>query len=212
MGNLFSVEQACVHTGLKAIIASNPRDISLAAGVILPGVGAFGDAMNALKHLKLIRPILDFIATGRPFMGICLGMQLLFTESEEFGKHKGLAVIPGRVVRFPGSDKNNWKEKVPEVGWNSIRMPSHVPGRGWTGTLLDGISDGAYMYFVHSFYCLPYDKGCVISVTEYANVRYCSSIACGNIFACQFHPEKSAEAGLKVYRNWAKMMQVAKVW
>lgn len=198
MGNLFSVKQACEFVGLRTTVTSDPDDILKASGLILPGVGAFGDAMKALTELDLVRPIHDYIQSGKPFMGICLGMQLLFSESAEFGSNAGLGVIPGGVVRFPAGH-----EKVPEVGWNGIDLPAWAGRDLWDTTPLKGISPGEQMYFVHSFYCAPQDEKIVLSKTRYAGVDYCSSIQYRNICAFQFHPEKSAHAGLKIYRDWA---------
>jgi len=201
MGNLFSVAQACEHVGLEGMITSEAGELKQAAGVILPGVGAFADAMGTLERLKLIEPIHDFIASGKPFMGICLGMQLLFDKSEEFGLYQGLGVIPGVVVRFPA------KNKVPEVGWNTIRPPRNKNAQYWDDTALGNILPGEFMYFVHSYYCQPVNPDIVLSVTEYADVEYCSSIVWKNIYASQFHPEKSAHQGLRVYSNWAKKLR-----
>lgn len=196
MGNLFSVQRACEHAGINAVITSDKELISGASAAILPGVGAFGNAMENLSKLDLLGPIKDFAASGKPFMGICLGMQLLFEESEEFGAYKGLGIFRGKVARFSG------KEKVPEIGWNRISFPGCGSAEG---TFFSGINPGAYMYFVHSYYCCPADKELIVSETEYDGVKYCSSIAQGNVFAVQFHPEKSARDGLKVYENWANL-------
>ena len=201
MGNLFSVKQACEFVGLKAVIVSEADDILRSSGLILPGVGAFGNAVTTLRKLDLINPILDFIRSGRPFMGICLGMQLLFNESEEFGRNTGLGVIPGEVLRF-----SKGEEKVPEVGWNTINMPLGFELDLWQNSPLKDIYPGEYMYFVHSFYCKPRDEKHLLSTTHYAGVDYCSSIQHQNICAFQFHPEKSAYEGLKIYRNWAKQI------
>ena len=133
-------------------------------------------------------------------MGICLGMQLMMTESEEFGSNKGLDVFPGRVIKFPENDASGKKVKVPQVGWNKI-CKSGVP---WENTLLDGLDEGEFMYFVHSFYVVPESKDIVLSATDYEGTKYCSSIVSGNIFACQFHPERSADKGLHVYEMFAK--------
>jgi glutamine amidotransferase len=198
MGNLFSVQLACRDAGLDAVISNKAEDIASAAAVILPGVGAFGDAMENLKKMDLVDAIKKFIGSGKPFLGICLGMQLLMTESEEFGLHQGLNVIEGRVKKLPTD-----KDKVPQVGWNQVAKPTGVD---WKNTLLDGVSEEEYMYFVHSFYCDPEDKKVVLSKTTYAGLEYCSSLQKGNVFACQFHPEKSAAKGLQIYRNLAALL------
>ncbi len=203
MGNLFSVKQACLHIGVQAEITADKDDIPCAAAIILPGVGAFGQAMHNLDELGFIQPILDYIRGGRPFMGICLGMQLLFTESEEFGTYPGLGVISGKVCRFPAVDlKTQAAVKVPQVGWNQIRRQPLGRGDCWNGSALERVTDGEYMYFVHSFFCRPDDAGVVLSVSEYGGIDYCSSLKSGNVFASQFHPEKSAEIGLEIYRTF----------
>jgi imidazole glycerol-phosphate synthase subunit HisH len=201
-GNLFSVEHACKSIGLNPIVTNWPEDILNADALILPGVGAFGDAMNNLHKLDLVRPIREFAASGKPFMGICLGMQLLFSRSREFGDHCGLNLIEGEVVRFPASNAVGVKMKVPHMGWNRISRPSQT-GRMWNGTPLDGIVNGEFMYFVHSYYACPMNSEDVLSVTDYEGVKYCSSVIKDNLFATQFHPEKSAQEGIKIYQCWA---------
>ncbi len=201
MGNLFSVQRACEHAGINAVITADKELISGASAAILPGVGAFGNAMENLSKLDLIGPIKDFAASGKPFMGICLGMQLLFEESEEFGAYQGLGIFRGEVARFPG------KEKIPEIGWNRVFFPGRASAGLAGGIFFSGINPGAYMYFVHSYYCCPADKELIVSETEYDGVKYCSSIAKDNVFAVQFHPEKSACDGLKLYENWAKQIK-----
>ncbi|OGS08957.1 MAG: imidazole glycerol phosphate synthase, glutamine amidotransferase subunit [Elusimicrobia bacterium RIFOXYA12_FULL_51_18] len=199
MGNLFSVKRACEHVGLDVVIASDKSAILNAGSVILPGVGAFGNAMENLQKLDLAAPLADVIASGKPFMGICLGFQLLMSESEEFGSAPGLNIIRGSVKKFPV--KNSEGAKIPQMGWNSVLK---YPGGEWKGTMFEGICETDYMYFVHSFYVQPEDSGIKCSRTVYAGIDYCSSISVGNVFGCQFHPEKSAWTGLKVYANFKK--------
>jgi len=206
MGNLFSVRRACEYAGLEARITSGKEEIANSDAVILPGVGAFGDAMDNLCRLDLIGPLKDLIAAGKPFMGICLGMQLLMSESEEFGCHKGLDILKGRVIKFPALGKDGRKIKIPQVGWNSIHKPSDKGVRDWSGSPLDGLDDGEFMYFVHSFHAVLEEKACVISVTSYEGIEYCSSLVRNNIFACQFHPERSAGKGLGIYGNFARFI------
>ena len=198
MGNLFSVKQACAQAGLRADVTSVKRDILAASAVILPGVGAFGTAMESLAKLDLVEPLKDVAASERPFVGICLGMQLLMTESHEFGRHRGLGLIEGEVVPLPPMTNDGCRFKVPQVGWNHV----HAAGDGssWKSTLLDGLVDDEFMYFVHSFYCKPADPGLVLTTTRYG-LEFCSSLRRRNIFACQFHPERSARQGLQIYRN-----------
>jgi glutamine amidotransferase len=202
--NLFSVQQACRHVGVEAQISRNREDILGADGVILPGVGAFGDAMNNLTRLDLVEPIRDVIRAGVPFMGVCLGMQLLFTESEEFGNNKGLNIIEGRIRRFPTSSSSKERIRIPQISWNRIHEP--VPDR-WKQTPLSGLAEGEFMYFVHSYYADPDDKAHVLSSTNYDGITYCSSVQKTNVFATQFHPEKSAATGLLIYKNWAKALE-----
>lgn len=201
MGNLFSVKRACERVGLTPLVSSDKSEIIDVDALILPGVGAFGNAMANLKKLDLIGPILDFIASGRPFMGICLGMQLLMSESREFGTHKGLDIIKGSVVRFEVSENGGLRNKVPQVNWNRIFVPDGEAA--WNNPNLKNISNGEFMYFVHSYYAIPEEKEVVLSVSDYGGVRYCSAVCRQNVFATQFHPEKSAGRGLEIYRNWA---------
>jgi len=202
MGNLFSVKLACEKVGLSALISNDKSEISKASSLILPGVGSFGDAMKTLEKLDLAAPIKEFIASGKPFLGICLGMQLLMSESEEFGIHKGLDIVKGRVVKFPAAG-----DKVPQVGWNQTLK---INSKSWDNTLLKDLSEGDYMYFVHSFYCIPDSKIFSLSETNYAGLDYCSALQDRNIFACQFHPEKSGEKGLIIYKNLANLIKINK--
>jgi glutamine amidotransferase len=199
LGNLFSVGRACEMAGLHAEITASAEKITGADGVILPGVGAFGDAMATLRRLDLVGVLQDLAASSTPLMGICLGVQLLMTESQEFGRHQGLGVIAGQVVRLPRPTDRGRTLKVPQVGWNRI-APA---GRPWDGTPLGNTAPGSYMYFVHSYVVQPEDPGVALSVTRYGDVEFCSSLASRNIFACQFHPERSGAAGLAVYSTWA---------
>ncbi len=207
MGNMFSVMRACEHVGLNPVLTSDKKVILEAEGAILPGVGAFGDAMENLKKTDLVAPIKDFISAGKPFMGICLGLQLLLSESEEFGTNKGLDIIKGRVIKFPTIDKHNERKKVPQVGWNRIYRPAAANGEHWKNSPLEEIKNEEFMYFVHSFYCAPEQAEVVLSLTDYEGTEYCSSVLVKNVFACQFHPEKSADEGLKIYKKWAQTLK-----
>lgn len=198
MCNLFSVHHACCSVGLNAIITSDKKQLLAADAIILPGVGAFGEAMVNLRRLDLIEPIKDFITSGRKFMGICLGMQLLMSESEEFGRHLGLNIIEGIVKKFQGH--NSMRIKVPQIGWNRIYPPSED---AWTASPLRSLKSGEFMYFVHSYYVEPSDIKVVLSHTKYHSTEYCSTILQNNAFAAQYHPEKSGVKGLDIYRNWA---------
>jgi imidazole glycerol-phosphate synthase subunit HisH len=201
LGNLFSVLHACERVGLNATVTSDAAEIRQADALILPGVGAFGDAMRALRERNLIDPILDVADSGKPLVGICLGMQLLMTESHEFGRHQGLGLIPGTVDRFVDPAGPHGTLKVPQVCWNQLHRP---PGRGpdaWNDTLLEGLDEGTYFYFVHSYYVQPEDPAVVLSTTRYGDVEFCSCLQYRNLFACQGHPERSGGDGLQVYRN-----------
>ncbi len=207
MGNLFSVRRACEQVGLAPIVTSDIKTIFQSSAIILPGVGAFGDAINNLKRLDLISPMIDSIASGKPFMGICLGFQLLMSESEEFGRHKGLDYFKGSVVKFPSTGSEHLSIKVPQVGWNRIYQPLVTGNAAWASSLLQGIKNHEYMYFVHSYYVVPEDRHVALSYTDYEGIEYTSSISLNNVFACQFHPEKSAVEGMKIYKNFAAMIR-----
>ena len=202
MGNLFSVQQACEYAGFKAVITHDRKQILEAAGIILPGVGAFGDAMANLKKLDLIVALRDYVTMGRPLMGICMGMQLLMGHSEEFGFHEGLGIIEGAVVRFPDQDNYGQILKVPQVGWNRIFIPDGKNENFWAASPLNDIANGEFMYFVHSFYVKPVAADVALSVSTYKGVTYCSALQKEGIFATQFHPERSAQNGLQIYKNW----------
>jgi len=199
MGNVRSVQKAFEAVGHQAVITRNRRVIADASHVVLPGVGAFGDCMRNLESYNLIDPIHQSIHSGKPFLGICLGLQLLFTESEEFGSHKGLNVIAGKVIRFQSkaAEDGVGPLKIPHMGWNAIRLRKPSP-------LLEGLSDGCYMYFVHSYYVAPADEDMVCTATDYGKT-FVSSIGRDNIFACQFHPEKSQAGGLRMLKNFGDL-------
>jgi imidazole glycerol-phosphate synthase subunit HisH len=204
-GNLFSVEQACALSGLNSIITNSKKDILGADAVILPGVGAYGDAMLKLNRLDLVNVLRDIAESPKPFVGICLGLQLLMTESYEFGHHKGLGIIEGPVVKFDAPKEKERIIKVPQVGWNRLFQP--VDGLRWHGTLLDKIDNGAYMYFVHSYTVQPQDSKVILSNSQYGHIEFCSSIQHRNVFACQFHPERSGPEGMKLYHNLAGLLK-----
>lgn len=192
MGNLLNVEKALRKIGCKVEVTDNPATIEKAAGLILPGVGSFKDCMANLAGKNLINPVCEFIRSGHPFLGICLGMQVLFTESEEFGRSRGLNIFKGKVIRFC----KGYGLKIPHMGWNSIKIKKRAP-------LLEGIPDNSYFYFVHSYYGVPEDTDTVATTTEYG-MEFTSSIWKDNIFACQFHPEKSQKLGLTLLKNFKK--------
>jgi glutamine amidotransferase len=203
MGNLFSVKQACEHAGLRAEITSDQGEVRAADAIILPGVGAFGSAMAILEERGLTSAIRDSIEAGRPFVGICLGIQLLMTESVEFGTHQGLGIIPGTVVPFSPDLDRETPVKVPQMQWNRVqRADTH----SWNGTLLDGVQDNAFLYFVHSYYVVPDDDAVAIATSTYADVNFVSALQYKNVFACQFHPERSGPTGLVLYQNLARQL------
>lgn len=197
MGNLRNVQKAFEHIGVLARISSQPADLAAADGLVLPGVGAFGDAIANLRSAGLVEPIREAVAAGKPLLGICLGLQLLFEESEEMGLHRGLGILPGRVVRFDEG------LKVPHIGWNQLRIAGTD---GPQARLLDGIPDGSYAYFVHSYYVVPADPGCVLATTEYG-IEFASVVGIGHVFGAQPHPEKSQEVGLRLLRNYAEIVR-----
>jgi glutamine amidotransferase len=198
LGNLFSVKQACDTIGILATISSDAKDIEDAEAIILPGVGAFIEAMKNLDKLDLINPIKDYLDAGKPIFGICLGLQLLFSESEEFGSGKGLDIIPGLIRKFH-TFKNGKKIKVPQIAWNQV----YGDKKSLANSPFKDLSEREFMYFIHSYYVEPSSESCVLTKTNYEGIEYCSAILENNIFATQFHPEKSSEKGLSIYKNWA---------
>lgn len=205
MGNLFSVKHACAHAGLFAIITDSGQEVLDSDAVILPGVGAFGNAMETLQKLDMVSALQEVAASGKPLLGICLGMQILMTESFEFGKHAGLGIIPGSVVRLDKPRGPNGVLKVPHVCWNQMWRTKNGHD-SWGDSLLEGLPDGMFMYFVHSFYVQPESEEVTIATTRYGHIEFCSAIQYGNIFACQGHPERSGQDGLKIYNNLAKKL------
>ena len=193
MGNLRSVQKAFERLGLRAEITDCPERVLNAERLVVPGVGAFGDAIYELERRNLVKPIVRFIESGRPFLGICLGLQLLFEKSYENGIHKGLGILRGDVVRFELSSEYS----IPHMGWNQVRQECPNP-------LMREIPDESFFYFVHSYYVAPADPEVVAGTTEYG-FRFCSMIRQDNVFATQFHPEKSQSLGLKLLRNFAEL-------
>jgi len=203
MSNLHSVQAACNMVGLSSVITSDKSQILDAKIAILPGVGAFGEAMNHLAKSKLDECILRFVQSGKPFIGICLGMQLLFETSEEFGSHNGLGIIGGAVKKFQFSNSKSTKFPVPQVGWNRIQKI----GNSWDNTFLCDNQHNDFMYFVHSYYVEPEDENVILSTTTYGDQEYCSAVLYNNIFATQFHPEKSAIKGQLIYRKMLNLIK-----
>ncbi|MCK5187806.1 MAG: imidazole glycerol phosphate synthase subunit HisH [Deltaproteobacteria bacterium] len=198
MGNLRSVQKALEKVGYTALVTNDSKQILNARSIVLPGVGAFKDCIYNLKRLNLVEPILNSIKIGKPFLGICLGLQILFTISEEFGETSGLNLIKGKVVRFSSKNTSTTTRlKIPHMGWNSITIRKDLP-------LFSGIEDGSFFYFVHSYYVIPDDEGVVATTTDYG-IEFTSGIQQENIFACQFHPEKSQQIGLRLLKNFGKI-------
>ncbi len=193
-GNLGSVQKALSSLGELSIITRERETLLGADGVILPGVGAFGDAMEKLHRYQLVDTIYEIVDKGTPFLGICLGLQLLFERSEESPKAKGLGILRGEIVRIPDTGL-----KIPHIGWNSLKLAED-------GTLFQGIERESYVYFVHSYYLKAFDASIVKATAEYG-VTIHASIEKDNIFACQFHPEKSGDVGLKIVKNFAMALQ-----
>jgi len=194
MGNLRSVQKGFERMGREAVVTRDPRTILDAGKVVLPGVGAFPDCMRNLEEYGLIDAVQKSIASGKPFLGICLGLQLLFTESEEFGLSKGLDIIKGRVIRFKGAEFKDLK--IPHMGWNSASIRRRPPA-------MADVPDNNYFYFVHSFHVVPEDKGVIATTTSYG-IDFISSIWKDNIFAVQFHPEKSQALGLSILKRFGE--------
>ena len=193
MGNLRSVQKGFERVGHQAVITSDPAVLATADKVVLPGVGAFADAMAELKRRELVEPIRRIVDLGTPFLGICLGLQLLFDVGYENGCHEGLGIVPGEVVRFNVPSEY----KVPHMGWNELTIRRPAP-------LLAGLDSGTYCYFVHSYYVVPKDSGVVATETNYPT-PFCSMIWRDNVFATQFHPEKSQHQGLAMLKNFAEL-------
>lgn len=190
-GNLRSVQKAFEHVGVEAVVGADPEKMSAASGIVLPGVGAFGAAMEQMEERNIVEPLLERIEAGMPFLGVCLGLQLLFEGSEEDPGACGLGLVPGDVRALPGT------VKVPHIGWNQIEACSG-------SSLLEGIPDGSAFYFVHSYAVVPRSPAAVLTMTDYAGVSFVSSVEVDNVTAVQFHPEKSSTLGLRFYRNFAR--------
>jgi glutamine amidotransferase len=200
MGNLRSVHKAVERVGYDAQVTTDPQEVLNASKIILPGVGAFRDCMRNLEELNLLQPVVRSIEAGKPFLGICLGLQLLFKESDEFGLHKGMGILPGRVTRFPEDiqdPETNQPYPIPHMGWNTVEIKKDIP-------LFSGIESGSFFYFVHSYYVLPHDPIDIAAITPYG-IEFACAVQRDNIFAVQFHPEKSQEIGLQLLRNFGRL-------
>ena len=200
MGNLRSVEKALEISGAKTVVTSSARAIAGCDKIVFPGVGAFGDAMKELKSRRLVEPIKDAIACGKPFLGLCLGLQLLFEKSEEAPGVKGLGILKGDVRRFRFKRGNALK--VPHMGWNNIAYSLKL--KAISLKLLRGVPDNSYMYFVHSYYAVPKNKKDILTTTDYG-IKFASGVCKDNIYGLQFHPEKSQELGLRILKNFVEL-------
>ena len=199
IGNLRSVQKALEHVGADARLITTPRELARADKVVLPGVAAFGDAVEELRSMGLVDPLRSAVAEGMPFLGFCLGLQLLFETSSENGRHAGLGILPGNVVRFDFSsaDLAGHRLSVPHMGWNQLCLRRPCP-------MLEGIDDGAFVYFAHSYHVVPADEAVIATTTAYG-LEFVSSVWKDNIFATQFHPEKSQAVGLRLLENFVKI-------
>ncbi len=211
VGNLFSISRACETVGLKPVITSSKETIHKSRAIILPGVGAFENAMKSLQSLQLIEVIKDVSKSGKPLLAICLGMQLLMTESFEHGEHKGLDILEGQVIAL---DQHEYKDpilKFPNIGWNPIHIADSSQSKEnitksastWSHSPLDNTIDGEHMYFIHSYVAIPTESEIISSTSFCGDISFCASVTRRNIFGCQFHPEKSGKSGLKIYKNLA---------
>jgi glutamine amidotransferase len=200
IGNIFSVSRAVEHFGAEVVLSGEPAVLLDAPRLILPGVGAFANGMRGLRERGLVEPLREYAASGRPFLGICLGMQMLLATSEEFGSHEGLGVIPGKVVAISGRGPDGAPMKIPHIGWNGLERPAARDG--WDGTILEGLPDRTSAYFVHSFGVVPEAEADRLADTWHGDCRISAAIQRGNVSGCQFHPEKSGPAGLRIIRNF----------
>ncbi|MGW8312276.1 MAG: imidazole glycerol phosphate synthase subunit HisH [Desulfuromonadales bacterium] len=199
MGNLRSVEKAFEKLGHAARISSNPEDLAATDKIVLPGVGAFRDCINNLRAGGFVEPLLQHVESGRPLLGICVGMQMLFDQSEEFGCHQGLGLVPGRVMRFPSRmTENGERLKVPHMGWNNLRILKPAP-------ILKDTADGSFVYFVHSYYCAAKRPEDVAATCRYGEIEFCAAVWRDNLMATQFHPEKSQAVGLHIFDQFGKL-------
>ena len=193
-GNIFSVTRALEHCGAAPLLSVNPDDIERAERIVLPGVGAFAAGMEGLRERGLVEPIRRYARSGRPLLGICLGMQMLASTSDEFGEYEGLDIIPGRVRAVPNVDLNGTPQKIPHIGWAELAAPA--PAR-WAQTILENIAEGEAVYLVHSYHLVPDDPAHRLADCLYGGHRLAAAVQAGNVSGCQYHPEKSGEVGLR---------------
>lgn len=200
VGNLFSVSRALERCGAEVLLTDTAAGIEAAERLVLPGVGAFADGMQGLRERGLVAPLQAYARSGRPLLGICLGMQMLMEYSQEFGNHEGLGIIAGSVVNVPALTPSGRLHKIPHIGWSELRVPA---GReGWQGTVLEALGPGSSAYFVHSYMSVPVDPACRLADCDYDGVTVSAAIARDAVTGCQFHPEKSGKVGLAVMRRF----------
>jgi imidazole glycerol-phosphate synthase subunit HisH len=204
LGNLYSVQRGLEQCGATVNITADPKEILSAERLILPGVGAFGNAMNTLNRLALADVVREFASSGKPLLGICLGMQLLLDGSEEFGEHRGLSIIPGRVVPIPTTTVTGEQQKIPHIGWNAL-VPAEGQEAHWKNSLMSGVDVGSAVYFVHSFMALPDEAADRLSDCQYGGHSVAAVIRRGNVVGCQFHPEKSGKTGLAMLKAFCAL-------
>lgn len=197
-GNVRSITNALRHTGAQPLLTRERRILQAADALVIPGVGAFGNAMESLRKYRLIEAIRRFAASGKPILGICLGMQLLFDQSEEFGLHAGLGLIPGAVKRLPVKED----VRLPHIAWNGVYFPA---GLCREETLFRRLEEGTQVYFVHTYAAVPASRDCVIGLSRYGGCEFVSAVQAGRIMGCQFHPEKSRQAGLALFEEFLRM-------
>ena len=202
MGNIMSVSRAFEHFGANVTLTNSPGLIAGADYLVLPGVGAFGDGMANLNKGGIAESVKEFVGRERPFLGICLGMQMMLDKSDEFGSHVGLRLVAGSVVAIPQKGIDGTPHKIPHIGWNKLLVPDH--GKNWSNTILDGVREGEYAYFVHSFTAIPADDASRLADCLYGGCLMSAAIRSGSLYGCQFHPEKSGGIGLQIIENFLK--------
>lgn len=204
-GNILSVKRAFEYCGAEATVTDLPEDVLKAEILVLPGVGAFSDGMQGLGEKNLTGAILEYCKKGKPFLGICLGMQMMMDESEEFGKHKGLGLIPGKVAAIESTTVGGASHKIPHIGWNALKLPDGKDISWWENSVLSGIQENEQVYFVHSFTVFPEDEMFRLTDTYYGGRKISAAVRRDNLYGCQFHPEKSGQKGLKIIRNFLQL-------
>ena len=205
LGNLYNVQRALSFVGASPTISSSPADILAADRLLIPGVGAFAEGMKGLQDRKLIEPINEVAAKGKPILGICLGAQLLLTQGEEHGLHAGLGLIGGTVVHMRPAAAGGEKYKLPHIGWNSLKIPDFAASNFWDQSILKGLQNESFMYFLHSYILTLRDQKSALAITEYGHDRFCSVFQSKKIVGFQPHPERSGEMGLQIFRNFLEL-------